>query len=506
MGKRLSEDDIKSIREAFKQTGTIRGVSRKTGIRRKTVRKYLESMGCPVVNAPAVKKRPSKLDPYKPKIGYLVREKKLTAIRVFEEIQQLGYDGGYTILKEYVRLIRPKNKKIPRPPIDHPPGYEAQMDWSPHNVIIGGKAQVVQTGSIVLCFSRWLFIRHFVDQTLESVIRLHEQAFAELGAVPEIITYDNMTTVGRHVGPGEIWINPTFKRFAQKYGFKIVILRPGAKERHGKVERHFHYIENNFLAGREFDDLADLNDRADQWRYNKANVRVHGTLRQRPVDMLVREMPYLSALPASLSEAIYKEVDRLVHLDFCIAIDTNRYSVSPCLVGETAKVRLYKDHLEIWVKNKFDCKHEYENGRHQRKVLPEHQEIYKKMTGQRQLLEEAFLLLGEPSKIFYEGLLKQRKGAAGYHLSRILQYADRHGADVVAGALAHAAKYNAYSADAVFRIINGKELKGKAKNSAVRAPKNYRQWLRSYVVEKQKLDRYDKLVEKEDKDDSNFGR
>ncbi len=106
-------------------------------------------------------------------------------------------------------------------------------------------------------------MRHLTNETIESVIRLHEEAFAELNAVPELITYDNMTTVGRHIGTGKVWINPVFKRFAEEYGFKVVILLPGKKERHGKVERPFHYIENNFLRGREFSDLEDLNAKAE---------------------------------------------------------------------------------------------------------------------------------------------------------------------------------------------------------------------------------------------------
>jgi hypothetical protein len=347
-------------------------------------------------------------------------------------------------------------------------------------------------------------MRHMPDQTLPNVIRLHEGAFRELGAVPERMTYDNMTTVGRHIGAGKVWINPQFESFADQYGFDIVILPPGAKERHGAVERPFHYIEHNFLAGREFHDLQDLNDQADQWRWHKANVRIHGTLRQRPVDRLIMERPYLKPLPDSLRDAACKQVDRKIHLDFCVAIDTNRYSASPNLVGETATVRLYGDHLEIWVNGSFDCKHLYETQRHKRIVLPEHEKMYKKMTGQKALLEEAFLRLGQPAKDFYEGLQQSRKAAAGYHLQRILQYADRHGTDVVVGAMAYAARYGAYSAEAVFRIISGKKLKLKTANE--RIPENVRQWLRSYAVETQNPDHYDTLVggqeENEDETDS----
>lgn len=494
---KLSKEKEDQVLKAFKETGTIRGTRRITGINRKTIRRVLDRMANPIPAAPQTTPRPSILDPYKPKIGYLVKEKKLTAVRVLEEIQELGYAGGYTILKEYVRTIRPPHVKVPRPPIDHPPGEEGQMDWSPHNVVIGGSKQVVQTGSFVLCYSRWLYFKHFTDQTLESVIKLHKDAFKELSAVPKIITYDNMTTVGKHVGPGKVWINPKFQRVADEYGFKIVILQPGKKERHGKVERPFHYIENNFLAGREFVDLADLNDQADQWRWNKANVRIHGTLKQRPLDRLERERPYLIPLSPHLSAGHYKEIDRKINVDFCVVVAHKHYSASPSLIGKNAKVRLYHKHLEIWVDGKFDCQHPY--GNKNRNILPEHQEIYRKMTGQKQLLEDAFLRLGEPATLFYEGLQKTRKGAAGYHLQRILKYADRHGSDVVAGALSYAAKYQAFSADSVLRIITGKKLK-EEKRVEPKIPENTRQYLRAYVVEKQTLRHYDQLLEEKDND------
>src|SRR6056297_739512 len=496
---RLSEDDKQKIDKAFQKTGTIRGTRRLTGISRKAIRRALDDRGNPKPAAPAVKMRNSKLDPYKPKISHLIKEKKLSAVRVLEEIQALGYDGGYSIVKEHVRTIRPKAAKIARPPIDHPPGYEGQMDWSPHQVVIGGRSQIVQTASFVLCYSRWLCIHHFTDQTLPQVIAFHKKAFTELGAVPERMTYDNMTTVGRHVGPDKVWINPQFKRFAEEYGFDVVILPPGAKERHGKVERPFHYIENNFLAGREFTDLADLNHRADQWRWNKANVRIHGTLKQRPIDRLVRERPYLKSLSPDLSDAVYKEVERKIHVDFCVAVDTKRYSANPELIGESAAVRLYRDHLEIWVNGQLDCKHAYTTK--DRSVLPEHEAMYKKMTGQKKLLEEAFYSLGEPAHVFYEGLQKTQKAAAGYHLQRILQYADRYGTDVVAGALAYAAKYNAFSAESVLRIVSGRKLKTAKPQIEADMPENVRQWLSAYAVETQSLAYYDNLIE-EDEDGS----
>lgn len=489
---RLSDEARRKIHQAFGKTGSIRAAARQARVSRNAVRRELKQLVTP--RAPKSIPRKSKLDPYKAKIGYLVREKRLSAVRVLEEIGELGYQGGYSILKDYIRTIRTKPRKRPTPPIDHPPGHEGQMDWSPHRVVIGGREQIVHTGSIVLCFSRWIYFCHFSDETIESVIRLHEKAFHELGAVPEIMTYDNMTTVGRHTGKGKVWINPAFKRFADEYGFKIVILPPGAKDRHGGVERPFHYIEHNFLAGREFESLEELNQRADRWRASVANVRVHGTLRQRPVDRLQRERPYLLPLPQNKIQGFYRKVKRLIHTDFCVAIDTNRYSASPHLIGSQASVRLYQEHLEIWVEDKFDCKHVYCKERFKRQVLPEHEAIYKKITGQHQLLKDAFMRLGEPATAYYEGLRKQRRAAAGYHLQRILKFADRYGSDVVAGALACAMRYGAYSADSVIRIIHGKALKQKGRALLKNVPENIKDWLRSCAVEDHDLGFYDKFI------------
>lgn len=493
---RLDKKTCQKIMEVFKQTGSLRATAKRLSVSRNAVRRQIRGP-----KARSVSRRASKLDPYKAKIQHLVCEKNLSAVRVLEEIKAVDYQGGYSILKDYIRTIRPKKTRGLTTPIDHPPGHEAQMDWSPHKVTLGGREQTVHTGSIVLCFSRWLYIGFFPDQTIDSVIRLHKEAFKELQGVPATITYDNMTTVGFHKGYAKVWINPKFKAFADEYGFRIIILKPGAKDRHGMVERPFHYIENNFLAGRQFTDLEDLNRRGHLWRKHTANVRIHGTLRERPKDRLKREHAFLKPLPHLLSDTYYREVERLIQRDFCVIVNTNRYSASPKFLGKQAKVRLYEDHLQIWVDNGLDCKHIYCQGRYQRQVLPEHETAFKKMTHQGTLLQGAFLRIGSSAKSYYEGLKRDRGSAAGYHLQRILKLADRHGSDVVSGAISYAQRYGAYSAEAVARIIHGQTLKRKGKPlPVVNVPENIKQWLRSCAVQNQDLKSYDRMVE--DKEDS----
>lgn len=498
---RLNEKILKKIHDVYKKNGSIRATAKEVGVSRNSVRRELRGVVKSNLKSKNITKKPGKLDAYKAKIRYFVEEKNLSGVRILEEIKNLGYTGGYTILKDHIQTIKPKRIRGLTTPIDHPPGHEGQMDWSPHRVIMGGREQLVHTGSIVLCFSRWLYIHFYFDETIERVIDLHKRAFKELGAVVATITYDNMTTVGCHRGAGEVWINPQFKSFADEYGFEVIILPPGAKDRHGMVERPFHYIENNFLAGREFEDIEDLNQRADLWRKDVANVRIHGTLRERPLDRLKREHLFLKPLPQILKNTHYNEVTRIVHRDFCVAIETNRYSVNPQLLGREVQVRLYENHLEIWVDGRIDCKHTYCQGKHQREVLPEHEKIFRQLTNQKSLLEMAFLRIGKVAQTYYEGLKKEKGAAAGYHLQRILKMVDRHGTDVVSGALSYAQRYGAYSANSVLRVIHGKKIKGKSKrkgNSGLpfneNIPENIKQWLRSCAVENDEPESFDTLL------------
>jgi hypothetical protein len=134
-----------------------------------------------------------------------------------------------------------------------------------------------------------------------------------------------------------------------------------------------------------------------------------------------------------------------------------------------------------------------------RKVLPEHEKAFWERTPSRRLLEQAFVRLGAEARTYYEGLKGQRGRGAGYHLQRILRLADRHGAQVVCGAMAHAARYGNYGADAVARIIAGRPMPRSPSGPsapAVLPPERVRRWLRGMDVEQKNLSDYDARVER----------
>lgn len=487
------------IREVFARTGSIRQTRRETGNSRKLIRQVLR--GEDERRPPVRTQRPSKLDPFKPHLRRLILDDGLTAILAFEELQEMGFVGGYSIVKEFVRTIRPSPAVRPTTVIEHPPGAEGQVDWSPYRVLFGGEPAEVHGFSFVLPFSSHTFLRFALDETYETLERLHDEAFDKLRAVPHRMSYDNMTTVGRHVGPSEVRINQRFARYADKMGFEVHLIAPGKPNEHANVERTFHYVENNCLKRRRsrFDDLDDLNRHAAWWCDNRANVRVHGTTRRRPVDLFRYERSFMKPLPWARPEP-YQALARKVGTDFCVAVDTNRYSVSPRHVGKDATVHVFAERIEVVIEGEVHCVHVRHEGRHERLVLPEHEAEYKRCTPSRRLLERAFLRLGPGARDYYEGLYTQRGRGAGYHLKRILSLADRHGSSAVAAAMAHAARYGNYSADAVARVLAGKTLphgeRTTQPSEVPMPPERVRRWLEGLDVESPDLDDYDRMVDR----------
>lgn len=494
----MTEETRDKIRAVYAETGSIRKTKDRTGHSRRTIRRALGVLPehVPTRGGP----RASKLDPFKPHLKRLILEDQLTATLAHEELLGMGFDGSYSIVKRYVASIRPRAARKPTTVVPHPPGDEGQVDWSPYRVFFGSRPLIVHAFSLVLPFSRYNFLWFTLDERLETLLECHERAFEDLDRVPLRMSYDNMTTVGRHVGPGKVNINQRFATWAEPYGFEIHLIDPGKPNQHASVERQFDYIENNCLRRRRsrFEDLDDLNAHARWWTTEVANLRVHGTTRRRPVDLLEVERSFMKPLPSARPEP-FQTLVRKVRTDFSVAVDTNAYSVSPHLVGRDVTVRLYAARLEVVVDGEVHAVHPRSDERHQRFVLEEHEAEFKRVTPSRRLLEGAFLRLGPVAETYHAGLCAQRGRGAGYHLKRILQMADRQGTDVVVQAMNYAAEYGNYSADAVARVLAGREL-GRTpahtpEGEPPMPPTRVRRWLDGLDVEGRDLEDYDRMVD-----------
>jgi len=403
-------------------------------------------------------RRASKLDPFRPLVRERVRTEGWSAVLVLEELKALGYTGGYSVLKEFVRTIRPQSVRRPHLRFETAEGEQAQVDLSPYEVLLAGVPTDVVCFSCVLGFSRWQYLRLFRHADAHAVCHAHVLAFEELGGIPREILYDRMKQVVLESYRHRVVMHPLFEAMRVHYGFRAVPLAPGYKEGKGKVENPFGYVERNFLARYRrsgFADLDDLQRKAVAWLRETAWVRVHGTTRERPSDRLERERPHLLPLPERRFDAA-EQVVRVVGDDFCVAWGSSRYSVPPCWAGHTLKVRVLEGRLEVVVgENDVIATHELSDRKHQRHMLPEHEAAFREHSSSRHVLAEQFLRLGPAARDFVDGLVVEQRSAAGYHMSRILGLAEHVGALRVGEALRHAVRYGAFDFNAVARIIAG---------------------------------------------------
>jgi transposase len=201
---------------------------------------------------------------------------------LLREIRQRGYGGGYTILKDWLLPQRAAASAAAVRRFETPPGKQAQVDWGHLGYLdVDGRSHQVWGFTITLGYSRRLWAQAALDQKMGTLLRMHEAAFQEWGAVPEEILYDRMKTVWLgNDERGEVVWHPVFLDFARYWGFKPRLCRPYRAQTKGKIESGVKYVRRNFvcgLLGREPACLMDFNSELRQWVDTVANRRVHGT-------------------------------------------------------------------------------------------------------------------------------------------------------------------------------------------------------------------------------------
>ena len=424
-------------------------IAKEMGCDRRTVKRILAPQRSPK------KKKPSMLDAFRPLIRKLVLEDELSAVRVLEEIEEVGYAGKYTVLKQYIRSFRPKTTRRAHERFETGAGKQGQVDLSPYTVQFGGVATKVVCFSMIFCFSRWHFIYFLLHADARSVSHCHVMGFDEAGGVPEEILYDRMKQVVLESFEDGVVFHPVFEAMVGHYGFKAIPLAPGYCEGKGKVEKPFQDVEGNFLKGRVFHDLADLNAQAKEWRARRAE-RVHRTTQEQPVARFDEERRALVPLPPKHFDAAECE-PRVVGNDYCVPWGTNRYSVPPHLHGRSVWASALMGQLKVKVGEEVVAVHRLRDTKNQRHVLPEHEaEFYRTGRGSH-VIGEQFAQLGSVATQFEKGLRDEKRSAAGYHMSLILQLAAKVGVPRVAEAMRQAMRYQAFDAHAIERIVTGRQ-------------------------------------------------
>ena len=242
--------------------------------------------------------RASKLDPFKPLIdARLETYPALSAVRLFEEAKAAGYAGGITRLREYVARVRPRTEPEPVVRFETAPGLQAQVDFARFVLPWGIRYALL----VVLGYSRLLWLRFGSKQDMRTLMAGLEAAFDFFGGVPKELLFDQMKAVitrdQRLLGGGVVE-NAEFLRFARHWGFVPRACRPYRAKTKGKVERPIRYVRESFFYGRDFLGDADLDAQCRSWLEGVANVRVHGTTAERPIERFEAERAMLLPLAA----------------------------------------------------------------------------------------------------------------------------------------------------------------------------------------------------------------
>lgn len=397
-------------------------------------------------------RRSSRLTSHREEILDLTERCKGNLVRVHEELANSGVAISYPALTAFVRTERPPAKK-PAGRYEFGPGQEMQHDTSPHTVEIGGRRWAMQAASAALCYSHTLFFQYYHRfRRWEAKVFLTE-ALRYFEGAAAVTMIDNTSVIRSHGTGKDMVPAPEMTAFAERFGFVFKAHEVGDANRSARVERPFSYIEGNFLSGRTFTDVRDLNEKARQW-CEKVNGTFKRQLRAVPKELYAVEKPLLRPLPIFIPEPERLEF-RTVDVEGFVCVDTNRYSVPSDWLHRSVQVRVTAERVEI-----------DEGGRtvvHQRVLLPVGQRVqleeHRRPRGEkalvaRQLDEERQLESALPGIASYAAALKKSgKRAPVLLLRRLLRMAREYPAAPLRAAIEEAERYGLFDLDRLERMV-----------------------------------------------------
>jgi transposase len=341
--------DILSLhRKGLKQ----RAIARKLGISRNTVKKYIDHPGLVFVPQGS-RKRSSQLDPFTDNIvAWLEEDIAYSATWIYDRLSNMGFTGSYEIVKRKVRLLKAERQKVAYMRFETEPGYQAQVDFGEFQVEhANGHVQKLYLFSMILGYSRKMYVELIERCDLPSFLDCHIRAFDYFGGVPEQILYDRMKNVFIRELAGRKMFNDTLLGFALHYGFKPEVAPAYAAWVKGKVERPYSFIREGFWRGYSYVCLETANCDLLSWLQRK-DERVHGTVHEVVSKRFAREKPHLNPLPRKSFDTSYR-IYRKVYKDCTVRFESNSFVVPHRLVGKQVVLRVKDRTMRIFDDNRL---------------------------------------------------------------------------------------------------------------------------------------------------------
>jgi transposase len=333
---------------------SVREISRRTGLHRKTIRRALAAETPPRYARASVG---SKLDPFKEWIcDQLQMDPEIQSLRLREMAVELGYEGGKTIFDDYVRDVRPRFAR-PRTfqRTIYRPGELVQCDlWEPKGHIPVGHGQL-RRGWVVtaeVCWSRVIAGALIFSKEAPDILWGLGRCLERLGALPEKLVWDREAAIAGGGRPTQ-----EFAAFCGQLEVGWVILDAGDPQAKGVLERSHRFLRSNFEPGRRFANPADFQLQLDSW-CDRVNRRVHRTIRAVPVERLAEERQRMRPLPDRMPDTDRRQVMRVPAQPY-VRLDRNDYSIDPRFVGRRVEVRVAQEYVTAAVLDtgELACRH-----------------------------------------------------------------------------------------------------------------------------------------------------
>ena len=303
--------------------------------------------------------QPSMIDPYLPFIVETLKQyPTLTAARLYEMAKVRGYPGGPSLFRQRIAELRPRPTPEAYLRLKTLPGEQAQVDWGHFGHIEIGKAKrSLMAFVMVLSWSRQIFLRFYLNQKMPNFLRGHVEAFEFFSGISKVLLYDNLKSAVLERRGDAIRFHPTLLELSAHYRFEprpVAVARGNEK---GRVERAIRYIRDNFFAGREWQDLDDLNQQATQWCLGVSGDRVCPEDRELTVrEAFEQEKPRLIDLPDDgfpIDECVTVSARKTPYIRF----DLNDYSIPHTHVRQNLTLRATLKKVSILDGNDLIAEH-----------------------------------------------------------------------------------------------------------------------------------------------------
>ena len=338
---------------------SIREISRRTGLSRNTVRKYLRSDTVePKFNIPD---RPSKLDPYADKLSQMLRQEagksrkqKRTMKQLHADLAVLGYDGSYNRVAAFARDWKAARQRELKTcgrgafvPLAFLPGEAFQFDWSEDWAFIGGERTKLQVAHFKLSHSRAFILRAYPQQTHEMLFDAHNHAFRVLGGVPRRGIYDNMRTAVDKIGRGkERQVNARFSAMVSHFLFEAEFCNPASGWEKGQIEKNVRDARHRLWQPMpSFPSLAALNDWLEMRCQELWAQTQHGSQLGSVAEAWAEEARHLMPLSRPFDGSV--EYAKRVSPTCLIHLERNRYSVPASFANRPVSVRVYPERVVV---------------------------------------------------------------------------------------------------------------------------------------------------------------